>query len=165
MENKLKKNKVKPKAVVRDTISQSDIDFVELWFSNNFNGRLTYKTLHPNVSNEVADASSSRLLRKVTVEDHIEIKRESIRKLEEIKMIDLVKTLKLIMSENTTEEYEVENSDGRVRTKTKTKSNSPAQIQAMNLLAKIGGLEAVKKIDITSKGESLVWNETKTYSK
>lgn len=135
------------------TLTPFEIQFIDVWFNMGFNGRLAYKHLKPHVLNTTADAEASRILGKEKAIDYIELKREQIRLKEEIKLDFIVGQLTSIALDESTEEV-LRDANGVIINR-KTKSNNSARIQAIQQLIKIAGLDAPKKIDITTAGEKL----------
>lgn len=154
----------KKKDIQSDELSPFEIQFIDVWFNYNFNGRLAYKQLRPNVLESTADTEASKILNLPKAQTYIELKKEQIRQREDIKLEFLVNQLQSIILTEDTEEIERDGS-GQI-TKRRTKSNNSARIQAMNLLSKIAGFDAPKKVDITTNGESInkiTWVENKQY--
>jgi hypothetical protein len=126
--------------------------FVDIWFNMNFKGRLAYKQLKPDVTNESADTRAALILSLQKVKDYIELKQEQIRLKEEVKLDFLVNELKNIVYDINTEDVRAVDENGRVLNKPDYK----AKIAAIQTLAKLAGLDNhQKKIDITTNGESL----------
>ena len=61
-----------------------ETQFIDIWFNMNFNGRLAYKQLKPNVANTTADAEASRILNTEKAKDYIEKKQIEISIKEDI---------------------------------------------------------------------------------
>ncbi len=135
--------------------------WVDVYFNFNFNGKLTSKQLKPHLTMGSAEVDAARMLGNARVQEIIELKREQIRQRENIKLDFLIHQLTSIVLTEDTQEIERDANNEIIRSK--TKSNNSARIQAMNLLSKIAGFET-KKVDITSGGEKITWNETKTYN-
>ena len=133
-------------------LTQFEEQFINVYIKMNNNGRLAYKSLKPEVTNESADTLSSKLLSSIKVQEYLEMKREEIRQKEQIELSWLVQQLKNIILE----EYSVEvdkDGEGEIL-RIKTKSNYQAKLQALQQLAKIAGFET-KKVDITTNGDNI----------
>jgi hypothetical protein len=156
-----KDKKVTPKTKADpNIITDFEKTFIQIYINMNFNGRLAYKQLKPLVTTESADALASKLLSSVRVKDYLALKLEQIRIKEEIKLEFIVGELTSIVYDVKLENTE-RDGDGRITSKPDRRS----AIQALQLLSKIAGFET-KKVDITSKGESInpiTWIEKKTY--
>ena len=87
------------------------------------------------------------------VKTYIELRKEEIRKSEEIELSYIISNLKSIILTESVEEVERDGS-GNI-TKTRTKSNNSARNQALALLTKIGGFEAAKKVDVNANVTSV----------
>lgn len=143
-------------------ITAFEEQFVDTWFRMNFNAKLAYKQLKPNVSSATAETEGPALLRKPQVQEYVELKREQIRINEQVELSWIVKELKNIVYDINTNDHTVFDQDGKPLNKT----DHRAKIEAIKTLAKIAGLEQPKKLDITTNGESInqiVWKEEKTY--
>jgi hypothetical protein len=129
----------KKKKIEEKELSVFDKQFIDLWFTNSFNGRLTYKILKPKSSNEVAEASASRLLSSVKAKDYIELKREAMRQSEEIKLSYIIEELYGVIND----------SKARGEGEDRVAADSRSLLQALAQLTKIAGFDAPKKIDQT----------------
>lgn len=132
------------KKVQEDKLTPFQQQFVDIWFNMNFNGKLAYKQLKPNVSNQTAEVEASKLLRLPKVEDYIELKREQIRIKEEITLDFIVSGLKRIIYDVMQEEVERDD-NGRITSKPDRKS----ALAAYQQLTKIAGFEAPKKQEVS----------------
>lgn len=121
--------------------------FIEVWFRMNFNGRLAYKQLKPDVTNNTADAEASRILSTEKAKNAIEMKREHIRMKEEVELGWLIDQLKAIILDVKAEQIE-RDKDGRITSKPDRKS----ALTAIQQLSKIGGFEAPKKQEVKITG-------------
>lgn len=135
-----------------DKLTPFQQQFIDIWFRMNFNGRLAYKQLKPHVTNETADAEASRILSTEKAKDYIELKKEQIRIKEEVELSWIVSQLKSIVEDITTQDITRFDDEGRPLNKT----DHRAKIEAIKTLAKIAGLEAPIKQDITSNGQTLI---------
>ena len=135
-----------------DKLTTFQQQFIDIWFRMNFNGRLAYKQLKPHVTNETADAEASRILSTEKAKDYIELKKEQIRIKEEVELSWIVSQLKSIVEDITTQDITRFDDEGRPLNKT----DHRAKIEAIKTLAKIAGLEAPIKQDITSNGQTLI---------
>lgn len=126
--------------------------FIDIWFRMNFNGRLAYKQLKPHVKNETADVEASKLLSLPKVKDAIELKKEHIRIQEEVELSWIIKELKDIVFDINTNDFTTFDDEGRAL----NKRDHRAKIEAIKTLAKIAGLEAPNKVDVTSNGQTLI---------
>lgn len=133
-----------------DEITEAQKRFVDTYINFGCNGRLAYKSLHPDVTNESAEVLASKILSNIKVKDYLEMKQAQIRMREEVKLDFLIGELQRIVLQSEVEEIE-RDSQGQI-IKTKSKTNNPSKIQAMALLAKLGGHEATKKIDMKIDG-------------
>jgi len=124
--------------------------FVDLLFKNNFNGLLTYRTLKPELTQNSAAVESSRLLKNPNIQYYIDVKKEQIRKNEEIELSWLVKELKNIVYEINTEDHLTFDDKGKALNKPDYRN----KIEAIKTLAKLAGYEQPKKIDITTDGQA-----------
>jgi hypothetical protein len=141
---KVLKNK---KIVEEEKITPFQTQFVDIWFNLGFNGKLAYKQLKPNVTNETATVEASKILTLPNVQDYIELKREHIRLKEEITLDFIVNGLKTIIFDVMQEEVERDD-NGRITSKPDRKS----ALAAYQQLTKIAGFEAPKKQDISISG-------------
>jgi len=142
------KKKIESKQTEPKTEKLTDIQkrFVDIWFNMNFNGRLAYKQLHPNVTNESADVMASKILSLDKVKDYIELKHEQLRLKEEIKLSFIVQELTNIVID--VKEETVERDDtGRIT----SKPDRANAIKALQQLSKLGGFET-KKVDVSING-------------
>lgn len=135
------------KKIQEDKITPLQSQFVDIWFNMNFNGKLAYKQLKPNVTNDTAEVEASKLLRLPKVQDYIELKREQIRIKEDITLDFIVSGLKSIIYDVMQEDIERDD-NGRITSKPDRKS----ALSAYQQLAKIAGFEAPKKQEITLAG-------------
>lgn len=135
-----------------DKLTTFQQQFIDIWFRMNFNGRLAYKQLKPHVTNETADAEASRILSTEKAKDYIELKKEHIRIKEEVELSWIVSQLKSIVEDITSQDITRFDDEGRPLNKT----DHRAKIEAIKTLAKIAGLEAPIKQDITSNGQTLI---------
>ena len=133
-----------------DKITLFQQQFVDIWFNMNFNGKLAYKQLKPNVTNETATVEASKLLTIPNVQDYIELKREHIRIKQEISLDFIIAELKSIIIDVKQEEIERDATTGKITDKPDRRS----AIEALKLLTRIGGYDT-KKVDITSGGEKI----------
>ena len=144
-----------------DKITIFEQQFVDTWFRMNFNGRLSYKQLKPNVTKETAEVEASKILSKPKVQEYVELKREQIRLKEEVELGWLVNELKNVVYDVNQEDTE-RDANGRITAKPDRRS----KLEAIKILAKIAGLEAPAKLDVTTNGESInqiTWIEQKVY--
>ena len=151
----------RPKKENPDVLTDFEKRFVDTYFNFNFNGRLAYKSLKPETTNESADALASKLLSSVKVKNFIEEKQAHISMQEDIQLSWVVKELKSIIYDVKQEETERDPATGRLIAKPDRKS----ALAALAQLSKIAGFET-KKVDVTTNGESInqiTWNETKSY--
>jgi hypothetical protein len=130
-----------------DKITPFQEQFVDIWFNMQFNGKLAFKQLKPNVTNETAEVEASKLLRLPKVQDYIELKKEQIRVKQEITLDFIVNGLKSIIYDVMQEEVERDD-NGRITSKPDRKS----ALAAYQQLTKIAGFEAPKKQDISLSG-------------
>ena len=135
------------KKIQEDKLTPFQQQFVDIWFNMNFNGKLAYKQLKPNVSNQTAEVEASKLLRLPKVEDYIELKREQIRIKEEITLDFIVSGLKRIIYDVMQEQVERDD-NGRITSKPDRKS----ALAAYQQLTKIAGFEAPKKQEVSLTG-------------
>ena len=135
------------KKIQEDKLTPFQEQFVDIWFNMNFNGKLAYKQLKPNVSTETAEVEASKLLRLPKVQDYIELKREQIRIKQEITLDFIVSGLKSIIYDVMQEEVE-RDQDGRITSKPDRKS----ALAAYQQLTKIAGFEAPKKQEVSLTG-------------
>jgi hypothetical protein len=135
------------KKIQEDKLTPFQEQFVDIWFNMNFNGKLAYKQLKPNVSNDTAEVEASKLLRLPKVQDYIELKREQIRIKQEITLDFIVSGLKSIIYDVMQEEVE-RDQDGRITSKPDRKS----ALAAYQQLTKIAGFEAPKKQEVSLTG-------------
>ena len=144
-----------------DKITPFQEQFVDIWFNMQFNGKLAYKQLKPNVTNQTAEVEASKLLRLPKVQDYIAIKQEQIRLKQEITLDFIVNGLKNIIFDVMQEDIERDD-NGRITSKPDRKS----ALAAYQQLTKIAGFDAPKKIDVTTNGENInqiTWVENKNY--
>jgi hypothetical protein len=132
-----------------DKILPFEQQFVDVWFTTSFNGRLAYKQLRPNVTMESAEQWASVTLAQPRVKEYIEQKQEQIRQKEEIKLSDIVSKLKLMIDEVDNEGDE-RDANGRLVQRKDRKS----QLAAIAQLSKIAGFET-KKMDVTTNGKDI----------
>ena len=144
--------KTNKKKEEEDKLTPFQEQFVDIWFRMNFNGKLAYKQLKPNVTNQTAEVEASKLLRLPKVKDRIELKREQIRIKEQVELSWIIKELKNIVYDINTQDITVFDNEGRPLNKT----DHRAKIEAIKTLAKITGLEAPSKMDVTSNGQSII---------
>ena len=130
-----------------DKLTPFQTQFVDIWFNMNFNGKLAYKQLKPNVTNETAEVEASKLLRMPKVQDYIELKREQIRIKQDVSLEFIVNGLKSIIFDVMQEEVERDD-NGRITSKPDRKS----ALAAYQQLTKIAGFDAPKKIDVKLSG-------------
>jgi phage terminase small subunit len=146
-----------------DKITPLQEQFVDIWFNMQFNGKLAYKKLKPNVTNETAEVEASKLLRLPKVQDYIELKREQIRIKEQVELSWVINQLKNIVYDINTNDHTVFDADGKAINKTDHRT----KIEALKTLAKIAGLDNhQQKIDVTTNGENInhiTWIEKKNY--
>lgn len=135
------------KKTQEDKLTPFQEQFVDIWFNMNFNGKLAYKQLKPNVGNDTAEVEASKLLRLPKVQDYIELKREQIRIKQEITLDFIVSGLKSIIYDVMQEEVE-RDQDGRITSKPDRKS----ALAAYQQLTKIAGFEAPKKQEVSLTG-------------
>ena len=124
--------------------------WVDAYFNHNFNGRLTSKSLYPDLTLESAEVHASRMLGNDKVKELIAIKHEEIRIKQEITLEFIVNGLKRIIYDVMQEEIE-RDENGKITSKPDRKS----ALAAYQQLTKIGGFESAKKVDVTTNGESL----------
>lgn len=144
--------KTNKKKEEEDKLTPFQQQFIDIWFRMNFNGRLAYKQLKPHVTNETADAEASRILSTEKAKDYIELKKEQIRIKEEVELSWIVSQLKNIVYDINTQDITRFDNEGRPLNKT----DHRAKIEAIKTLAKITGLEAPSKMDVTSNGQSII---------
>jgi phage terminase small subunit len=135
------------KKKIEDKITPFQQQFVDIWFNMNFNGKLAYKQLKPNVSNETATVEASKLLTIPNVVDYIELKQEHIRIKQEVSLEFIVNGLKSIIMDVAEEQVERDD-QGRITSKPDRKS----ALAAYQQLTKIAGFDAPKKIDVKLSG-------------
>jgi len=135
------------KKIQEDNITPFQSQFVDIWFNMNFNGKLAYKQLKPNVGNDTAEVEASKLLRLPKVQDYIELKREQIRIKEDITLDFIVSGLKSIIYDVMQEDIERDD-NGRITSKPDRKS----ALAAYQQLTKIAGFEAPKKQEVSLTG-------------
>jgi hypothetical protein len=134
-----------------DKITPFEQQFVDVWFRMNFNAKLAYKSLKPNVSMSTAETEGPAILRKPQIQEYIEMKKEHIRLKEEVELGWIIKELKDIVFDINANDHTAFDAEGKPLNKT----DHRAKIEAIKTLAKITGLEAPKKVDVTTNGESL----------
>lgn len=133
-------------------ITPFEEQFVDTWFRMNFNAKLAYKSLKPNVSAATAETEGPAILRKPQIQELIEMKREHIRIKSEVELGWVVQQLKNIVYDINSNDHTVFDAEGRPLNKT----DHRAKIEAIKTLAKIAGLDNhQQKVDITTNGESL----------
>jgi len=145
-----------------DKITPFEEQFVDTWFRMNFNAKLAYKQLKPNVSMATAETEGPAILRKPQIKELIELKREQIRIKNEVELGWVVKELKNIVYDINTNDHTVFDNEGRAINKT----DHRAKIEAIKALVKLAGLEAPSKVDVTTNGENInqiTWIEKKNY--
>ena len=145
-----------------DKINDWEKRFIEAYFEFNFNGRLAYLHLKPDVTDKSADVLAHKLLALPRVKNYIENKQAHIAIQEDIKLSWVVKELKSIVEEVKLEITERDPATGRVISRPDRQSS----LKALAQLSKIAGFET-RKMDITTNGESInkiTWNETKSYT-
>jgi len=123
--------------------------WVDAYFNHNFNGRLTSKSLNPDLTLESAEVHASRMLGNDKVKELIEIKHEQIRMKSNIDLEYIVSELKNIIIDVKQEQIE-RDENGKITSKPDRKS----ALMAIQQLSKIAGFET-KKVDITSGGEKI----------
>jgi hypothetical protein len=86
---------------LKDENNLSDLEqkFIDIWFTNGFNGSDAYRRAKPNATIETARVEGSKLLAKPNVADEVAKRKEQIRQDEEIKLGSLVTKLKNLMYE------------------------------------------------------------------
>jgi hypothetical protein len=135
---------------IGDELTEKEIRFIDTWFNTGFNARVAYKMNNPHVTTASADAISSRILSTEAAQDYIELKKEQIRMKEEINLSFIVSELKSIIFE-VKEQMEERDDNGRLVARKDFKS----QLAALAQLSKLAGLDAPRKIDVTSAGEPI----------
>ena len=65
----------------KEEITPFQRQFVDIWFNFSFNGKMAYKQLKPNVTNETAEVEASKLLRNGKIKDYIQLKRDELNKI------------------------------------------------------------------------------------
>lgn len=130
-----------------DKLTPFQSQFVDIWFNMCFNGKLAYKQLKPNVTNETAEVEASKILRIPKVQDYIELKREHIRIKQDVSLEFIVNGLKSIIMD-VAEEMVERDDNGRITSKPDRKS----ALAAYQQLTKIAGFDAPKKIDVKLSG-------------
>lgn len=146
----MSKNKNIQKNPESKELTEFEKQFCDIWFRIR-NGRLAYKQLKPHVKDNTADTESSKILSYAKVKTYIENKEVEMQLKEEVELSWIVKELKNIVYDINTQDMTVFDAEGRALNKT----DHRAKIEAIKTLAKITGLEAPKKLDVTSNGESL----------
>lgn len=137
------------KEEIKEELTLFEQQFIDTWFTVNFNGSLAYKRLKPHVTDGTATVEASKILTKPNVKDYIEEKRETVRKAQEITLEYIVGNLKDVI-EDAKAEAELTDEEGRPLNRNDRKSILTALAQ----LSRLGGYD-IKKVDITSKGESI----------
>jgi len=140
----------RPKKEKTNEITPFQQQFIDIWFNNNFNGKLAYKKLKPDVTSETATVEASKILTLPNVQDYIDDKRTNIAIQEDIQLSWVVKELKSIVFDVKQEETERDPATGRLIAKPDRKS----ALAALSQLSRIAGFET-KKVDITSGGEKI----------
>jgi hypothetical protein len=138
--------------------------WVDTYFNNSFNGRITSKMLKPHLSLESAEVDAARMLGNDSIQELIELKKAQIKIKEDIKLEWIVKELKDVVFEIKQQEPVEYDAEGRVI----NKKNYKDLLGAINQLIKISGYDNhQQKIDVTTNGENInqiVWKEEKTYT-
>lgn len=131
-------------------LTEFERQFADIWFRIR-NGRLAYKQLKPHVKDTTADTEASKILGYAKVKTYIENKEVEMQLKEQVELSWIIKELKNIVYDINTQDMTVFDAEGRALNKT----DHRAKIEAIKTIAKITGLEAPKKVDVTTNGESL----------
>lgn len=145
------KNKNIQKNPESNELTEFERRFCDIWFRIR-NGRLAYKQLKPHVKDTTADTESSKILSYAKVKTYIENKEVEIQLKEQVELSWIIKELKNIVYDINTQDITVFDNEGRPLNKT----DHRAKIEAIKTLAKITGLEAPSKMDVTSNGQSII---------
>jgi len=115
-------------------LNNKQLAFVEEYFNNGFNGTQAYLAVYKGVAESTATVNSSKLLSNANIKAEIE-KRQQENKLKyEIDRDEIVEITKRIMKEN-------------------EKTMPPFALKAIEILNKMGGLNAAEKLDHTIRTE------------
>jgi hypothetical protein len=132
-------------------LTEFERNFCDLWFRIR-NGRLAYKQLKPNVKDSTADTESSKILSLTKVKNYLEKKEVELQLKEQIELSWIIKELKDIVYDVNTNDFTTFDAEGRPL----NKRDHRAKIEAIKTLAKIAGLEAPNKLDVTSNGQTII---------
>lgn len=131
-------------------LTDLEIRFIDVWFNCGFKNGLAYRTVSPDVTVASSDSLASKILASEAGKAYVEQKREEIRKKEEINLSFIVTQLKSIIFE-VQQQMEERDEKGKLIARKDFKS----QLTALAQLSKLAGLDAPKKIDVTSGGEPI----------
>lgn len=137
----------------KETLLKEDeymIRWVDAYFNNNFNGRITSKALKPHLTLESCEVDAARMLGKDRVKELIELKQEQVRKEQNIDLGFLIFNLKKILIDVSLEETE----RCEITNKITSKPDRNSALKAIDILAKLGGYYTERR-DITSNGQSI----------
>jgi len=135
----------------KNALTDLELNFISIWFSNGFNGTQAYRMAKPDCTEETARVAAAKLLAKDNVKSEIELRKLAIRNRENIDLGFLVSELKSIIYELKPYDAVEYNNEGRVINKKDYKSI----IAAINTLAKIGGFDNhTQKIEIDNINET-----------
>ena len=115
-------------------LNKKQLAFLDEYFVNGMNGTQAYLSVYKGVTEETARTNSSRLLTNANVKAEFERRQEEIRLKYEINKDEIVEITKRIMKDN-------------------EKSMPPFSLKAIEILTKLGGLNAAEKHDHTIRTE------------
>lgn len=130
--------------VDENQISDFEIEFINNWFSNGFNGMRAYLAIRPDVKESTAAVEATNILKKPNIKSYIDKRQEEIKDNEDIKLSYIVKELKFIIDD----------------AKNDKKTDRVSILKALDQLAKLGGLYTTKT-EITTKGEQPLFGPIK----
>ena len=118
--------------------------FSDEYLTNGMNATKAYLSVYPTVKEETAAVNGHKLLRNTKIEAYVKAKREKDSKKLQITRDDIIEKLTLVVDKFLLE--------GRL-------TNNA--LKAIEILNKMTGWNEPEKLDITSKGESIIINYNK----
>lgn len=115
-------------------LNNKQLAFIEEYFNNGFNGTQAYLAVYKGVSDETATVNASRLLGNANVKAEIERRQQENKLKYEIDREEIIEITKRIMKDN-------------------EKTMPPFSLKAIEILNKMGGLNAAEKHDHTVRTE------------
>jgi phage terminase small subunit len=115
-------------------LNKKQLAFLDEYFVNGFNGTQAYLSVYKGVSEDTARANASKLLAHTNVKVEFERRQAEIKAKYEIDKDEIIEITKRIMKDN-------------------EKIAPPFSLKAIEILTKMGGLNAAEKHDYTIKTE------------